>query len=109
MGKEEYQTYKSKQILGRLYGLVKDDYDKGVEEASSDLTFDPKNVPYDSALEFLGSRDFVSNAWKHKCSYDGQLNALLGQYKVTIWVVITLSHTFPTFICTLFVYYVSTF
>ncbi|KAH7845545.1 hypothetical protein Vadar_003370 [Vaccinium darrowii] len=83
MGKEEYQTYKSKKILGKLYRLIKDDYDKGVEEASSDLTFDPKNVPYDSTLEFLGSKDFVSNAWKHKCSYDRQLNSLLGQYKVS--------------------------
>ncbi|KAH7839138.1 hypothetical protein Vadar_000215 [Vaccinium darrowii] len=83
MGKEKYQTYKSWKILGRLYRLIKDAYDKDVEEASSDLTFVPENITYDSALEIPGSTYFISDAWNHKCSYDGQLNALLGQYKVS--------------------------
>ncbi|KAE9452207.1 hypothetical protein C3L33_15881, partial [Rhododendron williamsianum] len=81
MGKEKYQTYMSKKILGRLYRLIKDTYDKDVEEASSDVTFLPDDIPYDSALEIPGSTDFISDAWAHKCSYDRQLNALLGQYK----------------------------
>ncbi|KAH7841023.1 hypothetical protein Vadar_024594 [Vaccinium darrowii] len=83
MGKEKYQTYKSRKILGRLYRLIKDAYDKDVEEASSDLTFVPENITYDSTLEIPGSTYFISDAWNHKCSYDGQLNALLGQYKVS--------------------------
>lgn len=87
MGKEKYQTYKSEKILGKLYRLIKDAYDKDVEEASSDLTFLPNDIHYDSALEIPGSTDFISDAWGHKCSYDGQLNALLGQYKVTIRVL----------------------
>ncbi|KAI8569071.1 hypothetical protein RHMOL_Rhmol02G0249700 [Rhododendron molle] len=82
MGKEKYQTYESEKILGRLYRLIKDAYDKDEEEASSDLTFLPDDIPYDSTLEIPGSTDFISDAWGHKCSYDRQLNALLGQYKV---------------------------
>ncbi|XP_057511049.1 RNA-dependent RNA polymerase 6-like [Actinidia eriantha] len=81
MGKEPYQSYKSKKILGRLYRKIKDAYDDDVK-VSSDLTLVPGNIPYDADLEIPGSVDFIADAWTHKCSYDGQLNGLLGQYKV---------------------------
>ncbi|GFY98652.1 RNA-dependent RNA polymerase 6 [Actinidia rufa] len=81
MGKEPYQSYKSKKILGRMYRKIKDAYDDDVE-VSSDLTLVPGNIPYDADLEIPGSVDFIADAWNHKCSYDGQLNGLLGQYKV---------------------------
>ncbi|KAL3746578.1 hypothetical protein ACJRO7_015525 [Eucalyptus globulus] len=80
MGKEEYQTYKSTKILGRLYHQIKDAYDKDTN--SSELSCVPEDVPYDTSLEVLGAADFISEAWDHKCSYDGQLSRLLGQYKV---------------------------
>ncbi|CAL5358959.1 unnamed protein product [Camellia sinensis] len=81
MGKEPFQSYKSKKILGRLYRQIKDAYDNDVE-APSELTFVPGDIPYDTDLEIPGSIDFIDDAWSHKCSYDGQLNGLLGQYKV---------------------------
>ncbi|KAL3746580.1 hypothetical protein ACJRO7_015527 [Eucalyptus globulus] len=49
MGKEEYQTYKSNKILGRLYRQIKDAYD--VDLNSSEPSCDPKDIPYDTILE----------------------------------------------------------
>ncbi|KAF8035867.1 hypothetical protein BT93_C1787 [Corymbia citriodora subsp. variegata] len=80
MGKEENQTYKSTKILGRLYRQIKDAYDEDTN--SPELSCVPEDVPYDTSLEVLGAADFISEAWDHKCSYDGQLSRLLGQYKV---------------------------
>ena len=80
MGKEEYRSYKSKKILGRLYRHIKDAYDQGIEHAG--LNYLPADIPYDANLEVPGSADFIADAWEQKCSYDGQMNALLGQYKV---------------------------
>ncbi|KAK6912561.1 RNA-dependent RNA polymerase, eukaryotic-type [Dillenia turbinata] len=81
MGKEEFQTYPSKKILGRLYRKVRDAYDEEAL-ASIELIFNPEDLPYDKDLEIPGSRDFIGDAWGRKCSYDMQLNGLLGQYKV---------------------------
>lgn len=81
MGKEEYITYKSNKILGRLYRRVREVYDEDAE-ASSEESSDPSDIPYDTDLELPGFADFVPEAWDHKCSYDGQLIGLLGQYKV---------------------------
>ncbi|KAH0682233.1 hypothetical protein KY289_019985 [Solanum tuberosum] len=81
MGKEPFQTYESKKILGKLYRQVIDVYDAEGGE-SSGLEFVPKDIPYDTNIEILGYEDFIDDAWNHKCSYDGQLNGLLGQYKV---------------------------
>ncbi|GFP87816.1 RNA-dependent RNA polymerase 6 [Phtheirospermum japonicum] len=81
MGKEEFQTYRSSKILGKLYRKIKDAYNQDYE-ASSDHTFDLQNVVYDRELEITGSANFIADAWNRKCSYDGQLIGLLGQYKV---------------------------
>ncbi|KAF8035866.1 hypothetical protein BT93_C1786 [Corymbia citriodora subsp. variegata] len=81
MGKEEFQTYKSSKILGRLYRQIKEACDEDLN--SSELNCLPKDVPYDTSLEVPGAADFISKAWDHKCSYDGQLSGLLGQYKVS--------------------------
>ncbi|KAL3566137.1 hypothetical protein D5086_031552 [Populus alba] len=81
MGKEEYQSYKSEKILGRLYRQIKDAYNEDVA-ASSELNLVPGDIPYDSDLEVVGASDYISDAWDQKCSYDGQLNGLLSQYKV---------------------------
>ncbi|KAF5187435.1 RNA-dependent RNA polymerase [Thalictrum thalictroides] len=53
MGKDDFLSYKSDKILGWLYHL-----------------------------ELPGSADFILDAWNKKCSYDGQLKALMAQYKV---------------------------
>ncbi|KAF2303847.1 hypothetical protein GH714_023829 [Hevea brasiliensis] len=82
MGKEDYQSYKSTKILGRLYRQVKDAYDDNVESASSELNIVPGDIPYDRDLEVFGSSDYILDAWDQKCSYDGQLKGLMGQYKV---------------------------
>ncbi|KAL5729587.1 RNA-directed RNA polymerase [Ranunculus cassubicifolius] len=74
MGKEDFQSYKSDKILGRLYRKIVD--------APPELSTHPKDIPYDTDLEVPGSAEFVTDAWNKKCSYDGQLNALMGQYKV---------------------------
>ncbi|KAG5592415.1 hypothetical protein H5410_042929 [Solanum commersonii] len=68
MGKEEYQSYNSEKILGKLYRQVK--------------AFVPEDIPYDTNLEIPGYEDFIAEAWNRKCSYDSQLNGLLGQYQV---------------------------
>uniref|UniRef100_A0A2P2J8X1 RNA-dependent RNA polymerase n=1 Tax=Rhizophora mucronata TaxID=61149 RepID=A0A2P2J8X1_RHIMU len=81
MGKDEYQSYKSKKILGRLFRQIKDAYDEDVD-TSSELNFVTGDIPYDPNLEVVGSADYITDAWDQKCSYDGQLNGLLGQYKV---------------------------
>ncbi|KAF8035864.1 hypothetical protein BT93_C1784 [Corymbia citriodora subsp. variegata] len=80
LGKEEFQTYKSTKILGRLYRQIIDAYDEDLN--SSEPNYIPKDIPYDTSLEVLGAADFISEALDHKCSYDGQLSGLLGQYKV---------------------------
>nr|KYP43410.1 putative RNA-dependent RNA polymerase SHL2 [Cajanus cajan] len=80
MGKEQHQSYKSKKILGKLYRRIKDAYDKDIDAA--DLNFVTGDIPYDKDLEIPGSADFIADAWDKKCSYDGQLSGLLGQYKV---------------------------
>ncbi|XVE53622.1 hypothetical protein DITRI_Ditri03aG0017400 [Diplodiscus trichospermus] len=81
MGKEEHQSYKSTKILGRLYRHIKDAYDEDISE-SSELNFDANDINYDADLEVKGSDNFIADAWAKKCSYDGQLIGLLGQYKV---------------------------
>ncbi|XP_047972265.1 RNA-dependent RNA polymerase 6 [Salvia hispanica] len=81
MGKEELQSYKSAKILGKLYRRVRDAYDLDYE-ASSQLTYPAEHIFYDQELEVAGSKDFIADAWSCKCSYDGQLIGLLGQYKV---------------------------
>ncbi|KAJ1415916.1 RNA-dependent RNA polymerase, eukaryotic-type [Sesbania bispinosa] len=80
MGKEQHQSYKSTKILGRLYRRIKDAYDEDIGDP--DLNYVTGDIPYDTDLEVQGSADFIADAWEHKCSYDGQLSALLGQYKV---------------------------
>ncbi|KAK7283081.1 hypothetical protein RIF29_12346 [Crotalaria pallida] len=80
MGKEQHRSYKSKKILGRLYRRIKDAYDEDIDAA--DLNYVTSDIPYDIDLEVPGSADFISDAWEQKCTYDGQLSALLGQYKV---------------------------
>ncbi|XVE97429.1 hypothetical protein REPUB_Repub03eG0018700 [Reevesia pubescens] len=81
MGKEEFQSYKSSKILGRLYRHIKDAYDEGISE-SSELNLGASDINYDADLEVTGSADYIADAWLKKCSYDGQLIGLLGQYKV---------------------------
>lgn len=81
MGKEEYQSYRSTKILGRLYRQIKDAYNEDVSP-SSELYVVPGDVPYDKDLEAPGAADFIDDAWDKKCSYDGQLKGLMMQYKV---------------------------
>ncbi|XP_042505199.1 RNA-dependent RNA polymerase 6-like [Macadamia integrifolia] len=80
MGKSESQSYKSKKILGKLYRKIKDASEE--VPASLELTYATEDISYDADLEIPGSADFLEDAWNHKLIYDGQLSALLGQYKV---------------------------
>ncbi|OIV97741.1 hypothetical protein TanjilG_12498 [Lupinus angustifolius] len=80
MGKESHRSYKSKKILGRLYRRIKDAYDEDIDAA--DANHGTGDIPYDMDLEVPGSADFIADAWEQKCTYDGQLSGLLGQYKV---------------------------
>lgn len=78
MGKEEFQTYNSSKILGKLYRKIRDaDYEESCENTDS-----WGNITYDQDLEITGSASFIADAWNCKCSYDWQLIGLLGQYKV---------------------------
>ncbi|XXG55897.1 hypothetical protein AAC387_Pa03g3456 [Persea americana] len=81
MGKDEFQSYKSNKVLGQLYRKIIDFHRDN--EGSEEVTYLPEDVPYDTDLEIPGSDDFVADAWSSKCSYDGQLNALLGHFKVS--------------------------
>lgn len=80
MGKEHHQSYKSKKILGRLYRRIKDAYDKDIDAPEFNCV--SSDILYDTDLEVPGSSEFIADAWEQKCSYDGQLSGLLGQYKV---------------------------
>ncbi|KAL8501837.1 hypothetical protein ACS0TY_021086 [Phlomoides rotata] len=82
MGKEELQSYESSKILGKLYRKIRDSYNTD-DEASPETTYPSENISYDQDLEITGSESFIDAAWNCKCSYDGQMNGLLGQYKVT--------------------------
>ncbi|KAH9714574.1 RNA-dependent RNA polymerase 6 [Citrus sinensis] len=77
MEKEEYQTYKSNKILGRLYRQIKDAYDENIS-VSSEIDINPVDIHCDTDLEVPESVDFTADARNQKCSYDGQLNGLLG-------------------------------
>lgn len=81
MGKEKWQSYKSKKILGQLYRKISD-IDEKDNLSMSELTLDQGSVLYDVNLEIPGSEEFLDEAWKYKCFYDDQLLGLLGQYKV---------------------------
>ncbi|KAL5975839.1 RNA-dependent RNA polymerase [Asimina triloba] len=81
MGKDESQSYKSNKVLGKLYRNIKDIPNESV--AVDEPTCSPEDIPYDIDLEVPGSTYFLLDAWSNKCSYDGQLNALLGHYKVS--------------------------
>ncbi|KAK4490906.1 hypothetical protein RD792_001622 [Penstemon davidsonii] len=78
MGKEAFQSYNSNKILGKLYRKIKDAYDRDYEPSPEIADI----IMYDQDLEIPGSRNFITDAWNCKCSYDGQLIGLLGQYKV---------------------------
>lgn len=80
MGKEHHQSYKSKKILGRLYRRIKDAYDKDIDAPEFNCV--SSDILYDTDLEVPGSSEFIADAWEQRCSYDGQLSGLLGQYKV---------------------------
>ncbi|XP_022961927.1 RNA-dependent RNA polymerase 6 [Cucurbita moschata] len=82
MGKQATQSYKSTKILGRMYRRIRDAYDEDMITAC-ELNFTPGDVYYDVDLEVAGAADFIAEAWNQKCSYDGQLSGLLGQYKVS--------------------------
>lgn len=79
MGKEDFMSYKSEKILGILYRKIKDAYQEVVPSASDLL---PADIMYDADLEIPCSEDLLEAAWNHKCAYDAQLHALMGQYKV---------------------------
>ncbi|KAF5208272.1 RNA-dependent RNA polymerase [Thalictrum thalictroides] len=74
MGKEDFRSYKSDKILGRLYRKIIDSSPKPLSVSGS--------IPYDLDLELPGSADFIPDAWNKKCSYDGQFKAIMAQYKV---------------------------
>lgn len=81
MGKDEFRSYKSEKVLGILYRKIVDFSVGNVD--SGEHSCMPEDIPYDTDLGIPGSEDFVTDAWNIKCSYDGQLNALLGQFKVS--------------------------
>ncbi|XP_071690797.1 RNA-dependent RNA polymerase 6-like [Rutidosis leptorrhynchoides] len=80
MGKEKFQSYKSKKILGKLYRQIHDCYSADVTPPK--LQIEPSNIPYDKDLEVDKAGTFLNDAWGCKLSYDRSLNGLLGQYKV---------------------------
>lgn len=80
MGKQDFQSYKSTKILGKLYRKISDAYDEDVA-SSSELNV-PSDIQYDMELEVPRAADFMVDAWEKKCSYDGQLQGLMAQYKV---------------------------
>ncbi|KAM0932075.1 putative RNA-directed RNA polymerase [Dioscorea sansibarensis] len=80
MGKENSLSYKSGKILGKLYRKLKDAY-------GEDMACEPfctyEELPFDTELDIPGASVYLSDAWYHKCSYERQLNALLGQYSIS--------------------------
>ncbi|KAJ0561145.1 putative RNA-directed RNA polymerase [Helianthus annuus] len=83
MGKENFQSYKSEKILGKLYRQIKDFYNSDNNTPCSELEILPSGIPYDEDLEVPDSASFLNDAWDCKLKYDLQLNGLLGQYKVS--------------------------
>ncbi|OAY64204.1 putative RNA-dependent RNA polymerase SHL2 [Ananas comosus] len=83
MGKDDHMSYKSEKILGQLYREIRDaSCDDPSSSSSAAQACSWEDVSYDTDLEVPGASDYLFDAWNCKCAYDGQLNALLGQYKV---------------------------
>lgn len=83
MGKDDHMSYKSEKILGKLYREIRDaSCDDPSSSSSAAQACSWEDVSYDTDLEVPGASDYLFDAWNCKCAYDGQLNALLGQYKV---------------------------
>ncbi|XP_058113286.1 RNA-dependent RNA polymerase 6-like [Magnolia sinica] len=91
MGKDESQSYKSNKVLGKLYRIIKDI--SGEDDALEEPKCAPEDIHYDKDLEIPGSKDFLLDAWSYKCSYDGQLNALMGQFDVSTEEEVVTGHT----------------
>ncbi|CAD6336017.1 unnamed protein product [Miscanthus lutarioriparius] len=77
MGKEDAISYKSKNILGRLYRSI-----LGEKGGDFQGTCVSNENQYDTDLEVPGALNFLEDAWKCKCLYEAQLNTLLNQYGV---------------------------
>ncbi|MQM13921.1 hypothetical protein Taro_046848 [Colocasia esculenta] len=82
MGKDDFLSYKSEKILGKLYRKIRDTWEEDVLTSDLELILKHEDIPYDTDLDISGASEFLVGAWSKKCSYDAQLNALLGQYKV---------------------------
>ncbi|KAK9101997.1 hypothetical protein Sjap_019251 [Stephania japonica] len=81
MGKPPFQSYESNKILGKLYRKAKDASDGEIGSASD--SFALEDLVYDTDLEIPGSEAYIREAWNRKCQHDRQLQALLGQFKVS--------------------------
>ncbi|XP_057858835.2 RNA-dependent RNA polymerase 6 isoform X2 [Cryptomeria japonica] len=80
MDKEVWVSYKSEKILGKLYRKVKDMFGEEIEKQK--CFAEMETLPYDNDLEVNGFEEYIEEAWECKCSYDQQLQALLGQFSV---------------------------
>ncbi|KAL0311780.1 UNVERIFIED_CONTAM: RNA-dependent RNA polymerase 6 [Sesamum radiatum] len=67
---------------GKIVNMPAELKPKTDHEASAEHTFASDDIIYNQDLEVTGSTSFIADAWNCKCSYDGQLIGLLGQYKV---------------------------
>ncbi|XP_057866426.2 RNA-dependent RNA polymerase 6 [Cryptomeria japonica] len=84
MDKVDLVSYRSEKILGTLYRKVLDMFGEEFDEQKCciDITNASETLPYDNDLEVSGFEEYIEEAWQYKCSYDRQLQALLGQFNI---------------------------
>uniref|UniRef100_A0A1D1ZGP2 RNA-dependent RNA polymerase n=2 Tax=Anthurium amnicola TaxID=1678845 RepID=A0A1D1ZGP2_9ARAE len=93
MGKDDFLSYNSEKILGKLYRKIKDFSKEDVSTSEFSCKLD--DLLFDTDLDIMGASQFLVNAWESKCSYDTQLNALLGQYRVNSEGEVVTGHIWP--------------
>ncbi|KAL5553262.1 hypothetical protein UlMin_040663 [Ulmus minor] len=80
MEKPDKLTYKSKQVIGRLFREVKE-----VEKHSAPIKAFTREVAtkyYDSDMEVDGFKDHIDDAFVYKTKYDNKLQNLMDYYEI---------------------------
>ncbi|KEH40648.1 RNA-dependent RNA polymerase family protein [Medicago truncatula] len=80
MEKPDKTTYKSKNVIGKLFREIQGISTEGGSLTS--FTLEVAKESYDSDMEFEGFMDYVDDAFYHKTNYDYKLGNLMDYYGI---------------------------
>jgi RNA-dependent RNA polymerase len=80
MEKPDKTTYKSKNVIGKLFREIQGISTEGGSITS--FTLEVAKESYDSDMEFEGFMDYVDDAFYHKTNYDYKLGNLMDYYGI---------------------------